>query len=72
MQFRAARSLWMKFLPLRYSIPRAMSVMNLISICDGRYCRTKQTEFLSAAEGARGPLSDWLLPLWDPFHSVFL
>lgn len=40
MQLRAARSLWMKFLPLRYSIPRAMSVMNFTSIWDGRYCRT--------------------------------
>lgn len=42
MQLRAARSLWMKFLLLRYSIPRAMSVMNFTSICDGRYCRTKK------------------------------
>ena len=41
MQLRAARSLWMKFLLLRYSIPRAISVINLTSIWDGRYCRTK-------------------------------
>lgn len=37
MQLRAARSRWMKFLLLRYSIPRAISVINFTSICDGRY-----------------------------------
>lgn len=44
MQLRAARSLWMKFLLLRYSIPLAISVMNLTSIWDGRYCRIIQRE----------------------------
>lgn len=42
MQLRAARSLWMKFLLLRYSMPRAMSVMNFTSIWDGRNCSTSQ------------------------------
>lgn len=32
MQLRAARSLWMKFLLLRYSIPLAISVINFTSI----------------------------------------
>lgn len=35
MQFRAAKSLWRKFLLLRYSIPRAMSTMNFTSVCTG-------------------------------------
>ena len=33
MQFRAARSLWMMFLLLRYSIPREMSSMNCSRVC---------------------------------------
>lgn len=45
MQFRAARSLWMKFFPLRYSIPLAISVMNFTSIWEGRYY-TKETEII--------------------------
>lgn len=36
MQFLAARSLWMMFLLLRYSIPREMSNMNWTNVCRDR------------------------------------
>lgn len=36
MQFLAARSLWMMFLLLRYSIPCEMSNMNRTSVCRDR------------------------------------
>lgn len=37
MQFRAARSRWMKFRELRYSMPQAMSTMNRTRVCRGRF-----------------------------------
>lgn len=65
MQFRAARSLCMKFFELKYSIPLAMSIMNLRSVWTGKFWKKLQFKSCSwKLSSVYGKLKDLLLDYW--------